>query len=320
MIGVITEINGYEHSNVHFKWSPDNEPVAYIESGDYLKLSIPDASMGQIHRDSKLDNLIKLDFEKADGAVGPIYINRAEPGDTLMIYMDSIKVSDWGWSGIFKDFGLLDGFDDRLIIWKLSNDLAYSDDPEFLKEIRITINPFLGVVGTAPSEEEYTMIPPQFFGGNIDNRLFSKGSTLYLPVNVKGGLLSFGDPHAIQGDGEVSGTAIETSCECSVRITLLKRNISSPMIIGKLVETGNYVNTMGISDDLHKASQIAVRNMITLLGSVGYTNDEAYVLCSVLGKLKISEIVDMPNYVVTFSLCTDVFPEKVRKRLLLNSK
>ena len=101
----------------------------------------------------------------------------------------------------------------------------------FLNDVTVPLNPFLGIIGTAPEDGEYGMIPPQTFGGNMDNRFLRAGSTLYLPVNVPGALISFSDPHVTQGDGEVCGTAIETSCTAVVTIELIKnKRIKYPRI------------------------------------------------------------------------------------------
>ena len=133
------------------------------------------------------------------------------------------------------------------------------------KGIRIRNRPFLGVVGTAPKEGTYGMIPPQVFGGNMDTKTICTGSILMLPVNVDGALVSFGDPHGSQGDGEVCGTAIETEATIKVRFSTVEESIKRPMIISEEYSTGRTISASGISEDLHIAAQMAVLDMIKYL-------------------------------------------------------
>lgn len=301
-------IDGTKLENLHFKWSSSNEPIAYISTEEEITVKVPDASTMQITEHFKTEDLKSLDSSKIDGAVGPIYINDAEKGDTLEIELLDIKVGSWGWSAILKDFGLLKNrFKETLIIWNIKDNIATTDGP-LLKNVKVPIAPFLGVIGTAPESGSFDMIPPQHFGGNMDNRLLGKHAKLYLPVLKKGALLSISDPHASQGDGEVCGTAIETNATVSIKTKILKQqNLKYPHAIVKNAEKAEeLLVTMGIADNLYKASQIAVENMISILRKYELSAEEAYILCSVAGNLKISEIVDEPNFVVSLTM-----PKKV---------
>lgn len=304
------KLDGFSLSNVHFKWSPHNKPVLFIDPGEEVEISIPDSSTNQIKENFTTDDLSKIDESKFDGAVGPIYVNGAKPGDAISVTLEKIEVGNWGWSAILSNFGVLKGqFKDRLIIWEIKNGFAKTKD-SFLKDVSIPIRPFLGVIGTAPSNGELPMIPPHSSGGNMDNRLLSEGSNIILPVKVEGALLSLSDPHAAQGDGEICGTAIETSAKVIIRVDLIKNaNIDLPIAKVNLEDNGPHLLTMGISENPIDAMREALLSMIRELNKRGFTSEEAYVLCSVVGSLKMSEVVDMPNYVVSLTI-----PEKIIKK------
>lgn len=289
---------------MHFNWSADLDPVISMRSGDEISISVPDSSTWQIKRDFSTSDLInKVDPERYDGAVGPIAVEEAMPGDTLEVSIRSIKTGDWGWSAIIPEFGFLrEVFNNKLVVWDIKED-ATSITDDFLPGIRIPVRPFLGVIGTAPSSGSFGMIPPQRFGGNMDNKRLGIGSRLYLPVNVSGALFSVSDPHASQGDGEVCGTAIETSAEVVLGVRVLKdQKLEFPRAFSRALPAGDMTVAMGISNDLKEASRIALLNMIDELRHYGLRPEEAYVLCSVTGDLSISEIVDDPNYVVSMSM------------------
>ncbi|MCL5679464.1 MAG: acetamidase/formamidase family protein [Candidatus Thermoplasmatota archaeon] len=304
-------LDGKDPKNIHFTWTASNKPVVFMDSDETIAISIPDSSTWQIKREYRTEDLRKIDSSRYDGAVGPIYVNGAAPGDTLEINLKEIKTAPWGWSAIIPDMGLLKGdFSEKLVMWKLEK-FASSETQGFLEGISIPIHPFLGVVGTAPKDGRLGMIPPQYFGGNMDNRLLGVGSKIYLPVNVEGALLSVSDPHASQGDGEVCGTAIETSAEAVIGIRVIKgKTINYPRAYSKGPAGGDVTVTMGIAGDLKDASRLALLNMIDELSHYGLTGEESYILCSVCGNLSISEIVDEPNYVVSMSIPLQVLENR----------
>ncbi|MEM0136618.1 MAG: acetamidase/formamidase family protein [Thermoplasmatales archaeon] len=302
-------MDGNKKENVHYYWDSANRPVATVDSGEELKISIPDSSTLQIRRNSKEEDLKLIDWGKVDGAVGPIFINNAKPGDALKIQILDVEIGDWGWTAIFEKFGVLSNeFEDDLIIWEIKDGFAKSVKKNFLSDILIPTNPFLGIIGTAPKSGQHAMIPPQYFGGNMDNKLLTSGSVLHLPVSVEGGLISFADPHAAQGDGEVCGTAIETTATIRVKVEVEDRkDLKFPFVESYDLSQGKIMTSMGISQDMAEAGKQAVKEMIKLLRNVGYSKEEAYVLCSVTGNLRISEMVDMPNYVVSMTMPSQLF-------------
>ena len=300
-------IDGTKWENIHFKWKPDNRHVETVGQDEEFRVIIPDSSTMQIEESYTTEDMSKIDGTKFDGAVGPIFIEGAEKGDTLEIDIEEIIPGKWGWTAILNDMGLFKGeFDERLLIWDIGKDYATTRG-DFLKGVRIPVRPFLGVTGLAPESGEYGMIPPQYFGGNMDNRLLTAGTRLYLPVSRNGALLSVSDPHAYQGDGEMCGTAIETSAEARFRVRVLKgEKIPYPRASINDSENGRYTITMGVADNLLKASRLAAENMFELLKKYGLSRDESYALCSVAGNLRISELVDEPNYVVSLLLADSI--------------
>ena len=161
--------------------------------------------------------------------------------------------------------------------------------------------------GVAPAEPGlHSIIPPRNVGGNMDARDICSGTELYLPVEVEGALFSVGDTHAAQGDGEVCGTAIESPMAVALRFDLVKgTNLKTPRFttpgpVTRHLDAAGYEVTTGIGPDMMQASRDAVGGMIDLLsGRFGMAPVEAYMLCSVCADLRISEIVDMPNWVVS---------------------
>jgi acetamidase/formamidase len=253
---------------------------------------------------STVEDLEKVDFSRVDQVNGPIGVEGAEPGDTLEIELLDLQPGDWGWTAAFPGFGLLadDFTEPALRITKLDGRHG-----ELLPGIRIPLAPFCGELGVAPpTEGAHSTIPPDVHGGNMDTKHLTAGTRLYLPVFAEGARFSLGDGHAAQGDGEVCGTAIETPMRVQLRLTVRKDlhvtapEFQTPGPLAQATNTGPYYATDGVGPDLMAAARDAVRRMIDYLGrSQGLAPVDAYMLCSVTADLKISEIVDAPNWIVT---------------------
>ena len=292
----------------HFGWSNANKPEIRIAPGETIEFHPVDSSGGQINATSTVEDLGKLDFAKVNPVAGPVYIDGAEPGDAIKVTLLSFTPSGWGWTANIPGFGLLaDQFKDpALHIWKY--------DPSTLQPAmygpggRVPLKPFCGTIGLAPAEPGvHSIVPPRRVGGNMDIRDLSAGTELYLPVEVRGGLFSVGDTHATQGDGEVCGTAIESPCSVAARFDLIKgANLAFPRFttrgpVARHLDSHGYEATTGIGPDLFEAARQAVMGMIDLISKRHKMSAvEAYMLCSVAGDLRVSEIVDMPNWVVSF--------------------
>lgn len=301
------------HSHMHIGWDKDIPPIAEVDSGQTITFEISEASGGQFTKHSTKEDVLSLDFSKVNPVAGPIYIKDAEPGDTLEVEMINFQQLDWGWTAIIPGFGLLaDDFKEPHI---KTFDLRKPNTTEFLHGIDLFIKPFPGTIGVAlPEEGNFGVVPPRQNGGNIDIRHLTRGTKLYLPVWVEGALFSIGDTHAAQGDGEVCGTAIEASMEATVRFKLHKgKTIAEPRyeIPGPPTpeaDSRGYYVTTGFGPDLTEASRKAINYMIEyLIDTYGLKAEEAYMLCSLAVDLRISEIVNAPNMLVSAFLPNAIF-------------
>jgi acetamidase/formamidase len=294
----------------HLAWDPAIPPIETVDSGALVEFDLLDAAGGQLSADSTVEDLGRLDFDRVDQVNGPIAVVGAEPGDTLQIDLLEFEPADWGWTASIPGFGLLaDQFPDPYL--RITKVPRVGDRAEFLPGVRVPIAPFCGEVGVAPVDGPRSTIPPDLHGGNMDTRHLTAGSTLFLPVFNVGARLSMGDGHAAQGDGEVCGTAIETPMRTLVRLTVRKDlHLSGPEFLTPDVQTlvGRRYATDGVGPDLNEAARDAVRRMIDWLGREhGIAAIDAYLLASVAIDLRISEIVDMPNVVVTAHCPLSIF-------------
>ena len=298
-------IHGTHH---HFGWDRSITPVQTIAPGSTVAFTCLDASGGQITPASTAASLAVLDFGRINPVTGPVRIDGAEPGDSLVVTVDSFAPSGFGWTANIPGFGLLaDDFPDpALHLW--SYDRAAATPAAWGAIGRIPIRPFAGTMGVAPAAAGlHSVVPPRQVGGNLDIRDLTAGSVLHLPVEVAGALFSVGDTHAAQGDGEVCGTAIESPMEAVLRFDLIKGanrafpHFTTPGPVTRHIDSKGYDVTTGIGTDLMQGARDALRGMIDLLSRRhGLSPTGAYMLCSVAGDLRISEIVDMPNWVVSF--------------------
>jgi acetamidase/formamidase len=287
--------------------------VIAIDPGETVVVHTREVSDHQIGPGSDVSVLAGLDMGRLYPLAGPIRVNGAEPGDTLVIEILDLRTQGWGWTAILPGLGLLpDDFPDPYLrIFDLSGgDFAYLRD-----DIAIPIEPFFGTMGVCPAgAHEQSVMPPGTFGGNMDTRQLVRGTTLYLPVQVEGANFSCGDAHAAQGDGEVCVTGIEAPMYAALRFRLEKApTIPAPQFLTRRpltprVDGGAFYGTTGVGPDLYAAAQDAVRAMIDHLGRTrDLSREDAYVLASLCVDLKISEIVDAGQYIVSAVLPEAVF-------------
>ena len=232
--------------------------------------------------------------ERGPGAhpmTGPIYVEGAQPGDTLEVRILSIEfLHNFGANVFSPGSGVLsDDFPYSKL--KLLRWAPGATQIEFAPGIVLPLAPFFGSIGVAPSPltGRVSSRPPASHGGNLDNKDLVVGSTLYLPVHVPGALLSIGDGHARQGDGEVTGTAVETSLRGTIELRVRKgQRLGWPR-----AETPTAYIAMGLNEDLDEASRIAVREMVDfLVAEKKLSRDDAYMLVSVAGDLHVTQAVD----------------------------
>ena len=297
----------------HLAWDPAIPPIATVPSGSVVMFDCLDSSNGQLTADSTLADVVALDFEHVDQVTGPIAVEGAVPGDTLQVDLLDFEPADWGWSASIPGFGLLaDDFPDPAL--RITRLPSVGERAEFLPGIRVSVLPFCGEIGVAPVDGPRSTIPPDAHGGNMDTRHLTAGATLFLPVFHEGARLSIGDGHAAQGDGEVSGTGIETPMRATVRLTVRPDlHVTAPEFLtaaGPAADrpVGRRYATDGVGPDLMTAARDATRRMIDWLGREhGVAAIDAYLLCSVAIDLRISEIVDMPNVIVTAHCPLSIF-------------
>jgi acetamidase/formamidase len=274
-------------------------PVLTIDSGDTVVLSTSMLMDGQLRCGMTLEELIAKRQTYIDRKMGPhtltgpIFINGAEPGDVLEVRIKKLVPINCGVNyhfpakmnigGLPEDFPVGQFKTFQLDVQKM--------EATFAPGIVIPLRPFLGVMGVAPKEGEKRPAGiPEYFGANMDIKELVAGSTLYLPVSAKGALFSTGDAHAVQGDGEVNVTAIETAMEEAVFQFVVRKDIK---IERPMVETDTHWITTGFHKDLNEAVKIALRDAIQFISKTkGLTPDDAYSLCSLAVDLRVSQIVD----------------------------
>jgi formamidase len=349
----------------HNRWHPDVRPVIRVQSGDEIVLETRDALDGQISPTSTSDDVPHLDINVVHPLTGPVFVEGAAPGDLLEVDILEVATGAFGYTTQSPGFGFLrDDFDEPFLArWEIEGGFATSED---VPGVRIPGDPFIGTIGVAPSRdlmekvtarerrlkaeggmvdlpeprgavpsdpsvvsEGLRTIPPRENAGNIDIKQLTAGTRLMIPVWVPGALLSVGDAHFAQGDGEACGQAIEVRGRLHARLGIRKREAGAQRHDGPQFERvgpspgrGAYFATTGICvdrdgrnfmEDLTLAARNALRAMIEYLNAThGYTRQQAYVICSVAADLKVSQVVDIPNVLVSAILPLGIFAEQRR--------
>lgn len=299
----------------HYGWDNSLPSVLTVAPGETVAFECRDASAGQFTRETIAADVPKVDLGRVNPVTGPILIDGAAPGDALKVTVLSFAPSGWGWTANIPGFGLLaDQFPDPAIHhW--SYDTSGKMPAMFGPGGRVPLKSMAGTIGVAPAAPgHHSIIPPRRVGGNMDARDIAEGTELYLPVEVAGGLFSVGDMHAAQGDGEVCGTAIETAMDIALKFELVKgADLKFPRYttagpVARHFDARGYEVTTGIGPDLMAGARDAVSGMVDLLSRRhGMKPVEAYMLCSVCADLRISSIVDVPNWVVSMYFPRVVF-------------
>ena len=274
-------------------------PVLEIESGDKVNLSTLMLMDGQLRCGMTLEELLAKRQTYTDRKMGshtltgPIFVHGAEPGDALEVRIEKLVPANCGVNyhyparmnigGLPEDFpgGQIKAL--QLDVQKM--------ETTFAPGVIIPLRPFMGVMGVAPKPgEKKPAAVPDYFGGNMDNKELVAGTSLYLPVHVPGALFSTGDAHAVQGDGEVNVTAIETAMEEAVFQFVVRKDMK---LERPMAETPTHWITMAFHQDLDEAVKIALRDAIQFISQTKrLTPDDAYALCSLAVDLRVTQIVD----------------------------
>jgi acetamidase/formamidase len=265
-----------ERRTLHGHWSRDLEPVLTVDPGDSVRFSTPNA--GWWLREGERFETTSSPEDDGHALAGPVEVRGARPGQVLEVRID--EVSPWEWGELFGP----EPYDLR-IPFALGEGIGTAPDGR-----RVRLRPFLGVIGMPPADPGvHSTTPPRAHGGNIDCKELVAGTTLYLPVPVEGALFSAGDGHAVQGDGEVSGTAIE--CPSTAQVTLsLRDDLELSWPVARI--DGAWL-AFGFDRDLGRAARIAVDNVAALMTREhGLARGEAIAWASILCDLRVTQIVN----------------------------
>jgi len=288
----------------HNKFSSTIEPVLKVKSGAVIEVFTEEASDQELNINSTHESINHINSDLIHPITGPVYVEGAEPGDVISVNLLEIEIGDWGWLGVFPGFGILnDEFNEPYLRTFQLNDKERVI--HFQDHINVALKPFPGVMGVAPPTDELlSTIPPRANGGNMDNPFLVERTIVHFPVFVEGALFSIGDCHAAQGLGEVCGTAIEAPMRIVYRITLEKggRSIPEPEY-----ENNDFYAVTAYGTSLNEAAKKATKYMVDyLVYEYNLSPEEAYLLCSIAGDLHISEVVDLPHYLVSMHISKEV--------------
>jgi len=261
-----------------FAFDASVPPVLEIESGDTVTFETGDFAYERLFKGETVE---AIGLENFNAVTGPVKVKGAEPGDALKIEVVDVKVTR-AWSVWLPDFGGLGKHTKEVEVKQilLKNERAYISN-----RLSVEIKPMIGCIGVAPSEGKgSTFMPAYPFGGNMDLREMSPGTTLYLPVQVNGGLLSMGDLHAAMGDAEPTWVSLEAAGSATLTITLEKnKKLKFPRL-----RVGMDIYCLGMADTLEKAHQIALDEAYSLLiNERGLEPFDAYAFASAVVDMRL---------------------------------
>ena len=286
-----------------FVIGPYNEPVARVRTGEKVTIETLDAFGNKITSpDDDITQIISLPF--VNPLTGPIYVEGAEKGDTLVVTIHDINMTrDYGVSALIPDFGGLCGtvftrtlqepLPAKVMLHPINEEgIVFSDN---LKIPAIPYEPFYGTIGTAPEIEAISSLAPGFHGGNMDAADVCPGNKVFLPVNVPGAMFHIGDGHAAQGDGEVCGVATEIPTRGTLTFEVIKsKTIGTPRI-----ESDRFLMAVGSARPMEDAARIAFFELILWLEQdFGIDRMTGYQLCSQVSRVRLANMVDIQYSVV----------------------
>jgi acetamidase/formamidase len=296
---------------LHTDWDRDRDPAQTVDPGAVVAFDCLPDSGERVTPETTAGELPEF---VGHHLTGPVAVRGADPGDTLRVDVLDVRPGEWGYTLVRPGetgAGLLpEEFPDPAIHhWEVDPERGVA---RFADGIELPTDPFPGVLGVAPDRPgPLSTGPPRRVGGNVDSKHLGAGATLYLPVEVPGALFSVGDGHALQGDGEVCVSAVETHTRVLARLSLADRDVDAP----EFETPGPYrparaergYATTGVADDLLDAAKAATSAMVDRVAAAhDLPHVEAYMLCSAAMDLKIEELVDEPNYVVAGHLPADL--------------
>ncbi len=276
-------MNIIQKDQVHFSFDAANAPVDYAESGEEVTFCTQDCYCEQIQEDGY--DFQSIDMRRNNPVTGPLYVKGAEPGDVLRVEIKNITMAPEGSMTARSGAGVYEIEGNHCRKFSIEDNQVLFD-----QDICVPVKPMVGVMGTAPEGDAVSAQSPGEHGGNLDIKDLGEGALLYLPVKVSGGLLSMGDIHAVQGDGETVICALEVSGEIKVKVDVLKdrKDIPTPFIVTK----SHYLTTAS-DESLNKSSVAAARKMHRFLQRHSELTDaQSGMLLSLAGNLRISQVVN----------------------------
>ena len=272
------------NTRVVYEFSKNDRPALTIEPGERVVLDTLDCLGDQIK--TERDTIDSVDFAKINPATGPIYVDTALPGDTLMVEIEEMELSKQGIMLAVPGLGILG---DQVSVPTTKVVKLVGDKIRFSKDILLPISPMIGVIGIAPAGNPVACGIPGNHGGNMDTRDITPRAKVYFPVFVNGALLAMGDVHAVMGDGEACGTGVEMSAAITIKIDVIK---GSP-IRRPLIETKDSFMTVGSAESLEEAVKMATGDMVSIMSNLlKISFEEAYMLLSAAGDVKVSQMVN----------------------------
>ncbi len=277
---------------VCFSMSSENKPIVEVAQDKVFRLETEDCYSGNLK--SPQDKFTKDMWDTVNPATGPVYITGLEPGSILRVEIVEINIRDYAVMCVEHGAGALGKFIEGVetTILPIKNNFLILNET-----LSIPIQPMIGVIGTAPAGEPVLNGTPGEHGGNMDCKVITAGSIVYLPVNTKGGLLSLGDLHAVMGDGEVCICGAEVSGEVTLKASLESSRIPTPC-----VETESHFHFIGSALSLDECEGIVLRKAHTFLTEVvKMSANDAVRTMSLVGDLCVCQVVD-PLKTMRFSV------------------
>lgn len=295
------------------RWDNSLPPRLTIAPGDTVKIEMRDASNGQARPDMTGAEWAQIDFTQIHGLTGPIAIEGAEPGDQLAIEILDFAHEGWAFTSIIPGLGLLDTeFSEAYFhVWELDATQTRS-----MPGLTLDLAPFCGIIGVQRAETgAFRTRPPGAFGGNMDVKHLTAGAKLFLPVANPGAGLCAGDSHAAQGDGEVCINGMEAPMTVRLKVDLIK---SRPLAGPYALTSGTQISPRYAAKPFHTfiesdenprvaCQRVVRRAMDYLMERVGHTREQAYVTCSVVLDLKVSQLVNVPTTTIAGYLPEAIF-------------
>ena len=295
-----------DQGEFHYVYGGYVDPTISIDPGSIVTVETHDAFEGKIKSDSDIPSEL-LNFPYLNPQSGPIFVNGAEKGDTLAVYIKSIiprGPEPSGTTVLLPEFGGLVATSDTALlnaplperVKKLNVDVDLG--VKWNDKIMLPYDPFIGTIGTSPEIEAISSLVPDYYGGNMDLPNVQPGSIIYLPVNLEGAFLYLGDCHAVQGDGELSGVAVEMPSTTSIQVDLIKNwTIKTPRL-----ENKECYMTIGSARPMEDAARQAYRELVRWLAAdFGFEELDAYMFLSQGGRLRVGNMVD-PKYTLGASV------------------